>query len=224
MTLYLIKNIKNTIEILLIFLSLNSFSQNGFVGENHSFQIDGDSLILFLEAEFALGSFTCDFLDTCYISIENDTVVIDAIYDISGFYPAFWCVSRDTLDYNVTNQNYNTIVINSSVITIDSTDSCDTLVVYSQLFSNVSSKIERELIDHPLTMYPNPSNGLLHIEVPNGVVIERIEWYDVLGKKVKTHNGNHTPLNIADIPEGTYLIKFHTNEGITTKRLIREKL
>lgn len=87
-----------------------------------------------------------------------------------------------------------------------------------------SSSISEINFDDNTQLYPNPSNGLLHIEVPNGVVIERIEWYDVLGKKVKTHNGNHTTLSIADIPEGTYLIKFHTNEGITTKRLIREKL
>ena len=84
------------------------------------------------------------------------------------------------------------------------------------LTSGVSELFSKKTIE----IFPNPINGLLHIEVPNGVVIEHIEWYDVLGKKVKTHNGNHTTLNIADIPEGTYLIKFHTNEGITTKQLV----
>ncbi|MGC6469784.1 MAG: T9SS type A sorting domain-containing protein [Flavobacteriales bacterium] len=75
-------------------------------------------------------------------------------------------------------------------------------------------------VNENIELYPNPTNGLLRIELPQGVVIERIECYDLQGQKVKTHNGGQSILTISDLIAGNYLIKLHTNKGTFTEQVL----
>ena len=218
----MIKKIKYGLITLLIVIATNIYGQNGFLSANHSYQIKGNDLRLYLQAEFSLGFGICDYLDTCFININNDTILINAIYDISGFNPQAGCTDYDTINYyNVPDGNY-ALMINSSIVFVDSVNNIDTVNVSSQLFPNLTLSIRGESFKLPLTLYPNPTSGVLKIDVSNGVEIESIELFDIGGKKLNTFNITERNLNISELSLGTYFLRISTTDGGVTKKVVIE--
>jgi hypothetical protein len=74
-----------------------------------------------------------------------------------------------------------------------------------------------------VTIYPNPSNTNWNIATPNAV-IDTIELYDVLGKRVSvvTVESNTTTINGETLAKGLYLAKISTNTGQKTVKLIKK--
>ncbi len=69
------------------------------------------------------------------------------------------------------------------------------------------------------TMYPNPIQNNLHIELEGGLKL--VEIYSVLGTKVLS--SNQATLNVATLTEGVYFLKVQTQKGaIATKRFIKK--
>ncbi len=208
------------ISLFFTIISINTFAQHGFLTENHSYQIDGNNLCIYLEAEFALGFGLCDYLDTCLMDMNNDTISINAIYDISGFNPLSGCIDYDTINYNIPSGNY-TLVINSTIIFVDSVNNVDTALVSSQLFPNIALSVKNEFTSI-ITIYPNPITDVLQIKTIKDIQIETIEIYDIKGKKVQAFNKNERMLNISEVHTGTYFLKLLTKQGVLTKKIIIE--
>ncbi|MCD4833209.1 MAG: T9SS type A sorting domain-containing protein, partial [Bacteroidales bacterium] len=72
-----------------------------------------------------------------------------------------------------------------------------------------------------LNIYPNPTNGIIHIEAKN---IQAIEIIDMTGKVVKQlqETSNKMQIDLSKIHKGIYLIKVKTEKGIVTKKIILE--
>lgn len=81
-----------------------------------------------------------------------------------------------------------------------------------------SQQLESELDifqNEPFKVSPNPTSG----EVFISGMMEKVEIYDVLGKKV--FETNKSNFDISELDAGVYLIKVtHNNKG-TVKRLIK---
>jgi hypothetical protein len=214
------EKIKYTLFVLLITLASTANGQNGFLSSNHSYHIDGNELQLFLEAEFTIGYGICDFLDTCIINVINDTIFVNAIYDISGFNPQTGCTAYDTLSYNVSDGTF-TLTIESDIVFADSNNTVDTAKVSIQSFPNLILSVNSEFSKNN-AFYPNPAKDVLHIEVNDDIQFESIEIFDTSGKKVKTFNTADRNLNISGLSSGTYSLKLLTQEGILTKKVIIE--
>jgi len=216
------EKIKYGLITLLIVISSNLYGQHGFLASIHSYQIEGNELRLFLQAEFSIGYGICDFLDTCFININNDTILINAVYDITGFNPQAGCTDYDTVNYNIANGNY-TLVINSDIVVADS-NSIDTVTVNAsvQLFPNLTVAINEEFFVSHIKLYPNPAKDILQIEATENFQIERIELFDIGGKKVKEFSKNELTLNISGFNSGIYFIKLTGMEGVLTKKIVIE--
>ena len=70
-----------------------------------------------------------------------------------------------------------------------------------------------------ITVYPNPTNGLVHIEIPNQNM-QNIKVYDLQGQLIK--ETNQSPFNLSNYSNGPYFIKAQTNQGIYTYKLIKK--
>ncbi|HRO42606.1 MAG TPA: T9SS type A sorting domain-containing protein [Flavipsychrobacter sp.] len=70
------------------------------------------------------------------------------------------------------------------------------------------------------TVYPNPANGHLFVEVNNNSSF-KAELYDIMGRTVKAQDGlnGNTTINVKELPTGTYFLKLtnKANEVLTTK-------
>jgi hypothetical protein len=74
-----------------------------------------------------------------------------------------------------------------------------------------------------LRIYPNPTKGELRIE--NGELrIEKVEIYDILGKKLSTFNFqlSTNQIDISQLPKGIYFVKLKTDKGELTRKVIKE--
>ncbi len=87
---------------------------------------------------------------------------------------------------------------------------------YKNLILGVSEyDIER------LTIYPNPVSNLLQIQA-NGQNITSVTVFDVMGKEVITVLDGFQELDFSTMARGLYVLKIETENGITTKKIVKE--
>lgn len=71
-----------------------------------------------------------------------------------------------------------------------------------------------------LPVYPIPTTGTLTIDVESNQIMD-IEVFNVLGELVLTPETTQNRIDIAELPVGTYILRVTTEEGISTKRIIK---
>lgn len=71
-----------------------------------------------------------------------------------------------------------------------------------------------------ISVYPNPVQANLHIDLPSNIIINKISVYDVLGKKVIETYGNQRQINLSGVAKGLLLVKIETNDGVVVKKII----
>jgi hypothetical protein len=74
-----------------------------------------------------------------------------------------------------------------------------------------------------ISVYPNPVHVQLTIATSNNTIIEKVEVVDLSGRKVISTNTNsaNVSLNVETLRAGSYLISITTENGIKTKRFIK---
>src|SRR5690606_14528535 len=72
-----------------------------------------------------------------------------------------------------------------------------------------------------LTVYPNPTDGKVGLNVPNGIEVQKVSLFDLNGKKLLETYGK-TQWNLAEFAEGIYLMDIQTNQGITQRKIVLE--
>jgi hypothetical protein len=76
-----------------------------------------------------------------------------------------------------------------------------------------------------IKIYPNPTKGIFNISTENS--INSLEMFDLLGRKVfsknKIDSSQKIEINTEELSNTVYLIKFNTEFGSITKRLIINK-
>lgn len=74
-----------------------------------------------------------------------------------------------------------------------------------------------------VSVYPNPVHTQLNISISNNTAIQQIEIIDLSGRKVISvkPNGSNASINVEDLRSGTYLITVTTENGVKTKRFVK---
>lgn len=72
--------------------------------------------------------------------------------------------------------------------------------------------LEENLIDG-LSIYPNPTEGIINIFVPPVVKLDNIAIFDVFGRQVLNLNSSVTSIDLTNLSSGIYLAKFVTSDG-----------
>jgi hypothetical protein len=72
-----------------------------------------------------------------------------------------------------------------------------------------------------LKVYPNPAKNVLNITSDN-FETKNVEIYNVLGAKVLTTKVTNTPVNIASLTKGVYVVKVTENGKTATRKLVIE--
>jgi hypothetical protein len=85
------------------------------------------------------------------------------------------------------------------------------IVVTNPVFvSRVSEK--------PMSLYPNPTRGMVTIDIT--AAVEKIDIYNLHGI-VKTVKGDDKTIDISDLAPGVYFVKIYSREGNYIGSLIR---
>jgi hypothetical protein len=71
-----------------------------------------------------------------------------------------------------------------------------------------------------ITIFPNPSNEMIAISVPNGVTINEVLIYNQTGQKVLQGKPVNNTLDISNLQHGMYIIELITDQGKIREKLI----
>lgn len=74
--------------------------------------------------------------------------------------------------------------------------------------------------DVVFTCYPNPASSVIHIETDQP--LELVQVIDLQGKVLQSVkcNGSAAVADIEEMPEGFYLVRVYTSEGVATRKLL----
>ena len=67
--------------------------------------------------------------------------------------------------------------------------------------------------------YPNPTNDIVTVTIPNEFVLEKIEMYNSLGQFVAQYTKN--TISLQNLASGNYFLKIYTSGCTTTKKIIK---
>ena len=84
------------------------------------------------------------------------------------------------------------------------------------------SGIDNYTLDNSVTVYPNPTSGVVQIKNEEGRM-KNVEVFDAYGKLLRTETVNdHTAnLDLSGYAKGTYFVKVTTDRGVVTKRVVK---
>lgn len=72
------------------------------------------------------------------------------------------------------------------------------------------------------TLYPNPVKDVLNIQSKNGMEIQSVEIYNVLGQVVIAVPNATQSIDVSSLETGSYFIKMNTERGSATSKFIKE--
>ncbi len=68
------------------------------------------------------------------------------------------------------------------------------------------------------SIYPNPTKDKINIDLPNE---NMVELYDINGMLLQSHN-NTIELDVSHLPSGVYFVKYSSENGSRTQRIVKE--
>lgn len=71
-----------------------------------------------------------------------------------------------------------------------------------------------------LPVYPIPTTGTLTIDVDSRQLVD-VEVFNIMGKLVLSPETTQNTIDITELPSGPYVLRITTDEGISTKRIIK---
>jgi len=82
-----------------------------------------------------------------------------------------------------------------------------------------SLSIDDELLAQAINLYPNPVFDILTID--SEIPLTKVEIYSMLGKKIKEINSDFNSIPAENLSNGVYIFKIYSENGITSKKLIK---
>jgi len=164
-----------------------------------------------------------DYLD------ESGTFVVDQYYIYRGDSPSTLTLLDSVsgyitsyIDTGVYTQKFYQIVVNKA-------GGCDPSPqnmksgeksIITTISSNVTKNTLNGVVDNnfsTISLYPNPSNGIFHIE---GMPVSHVEIMDALGRVVTTYSSS--VIDLSAFGGGVYYARIFTPQGSTIKKLIKQ--
>lgn len=83
--------------------------------------------------------------------------------------------------------------------------------------------IDNNASENENKIYPNPTSGILKIDIKNTTGKSEIEIFNSLGQSVfKNTASNETEINISTFASGIYFVKIQNGQNILTKKIVKE--
>jgi aminopeptidase N len=75
-------------------------------------------------------------------------------------------------------------------------------------------------LEQIISLFPNPANERITIQLPANIQLEKAEIYNALGQLVATETS--TEFNVNRLSNGVHIVKITTSEGVTHKNFIKK--
>lgn len=86
--------------------------------------------------------------------------------------------------------------------------------------STVTLANDSFVLDQAITVYPNPTNDYLHLQLPATTTLEKVTVYNNLGQVVAEDSG--AAINVSGLSTGVHYVDIQTTEGVFHKKFIKK--
>ena len=142
------------------------------------------------------------FLCTIVISaqtIENFSIDSGGVSSVNGNIKILYTIG----EVNIIERNAGNISVSEGFV--------NSTIISSTL------GIDDEVLNSEITIFPNPTSEFININ--STLLIERVELFDILGKKMLS-TATTNQLKIDHLSSGMYLLKLLSEKGILTKKVL----
>ncbi|GAA4761698.1 MULTISPECIES: T9SS type A sorting domain-containing protein [Flavobacterium] len=80
---------------------------------------------------------------------------------------------------------------------------------------------DEKMLSENISIYPNPSNGIINIKNKENITLDKVTIYDLYGKVVLENIGNISQINIETLSVGFYFIEFLVEGKQFQKKFIK---
>lgn len=204
--------------------------------------IDGDLEAKYLDFELDDGiGFTVDLQGDLFraelfeITTGNDFPVRDAMnYQILGSTDGvnftelttgtITCIDDrlSTREYDFTNENaygFYRVILTNACDPSGGSGIPSMQVAEVQLYELLIGFDDNELREN-ISVIPNPTDGIFRINAANGIEINTIEIFNVIGKQVATISSSKL-VDASILPTGIYMARINTNYGSIVKKVVK---
>jgi hypothetical protein len=129
-----------------------------------------------------------------------------------------WCCNFDTINPKVVSPT------TATSYTVTGTD-CNGCTNSANIAVNIITGIKTIDASTSISIYPNPASGVIQV-ISERYSVNSVEIYNLLGEKIYTSpiTVNRLPItiNIADFPNGVYVVEVRTEKGIEVDKFVKE--
>jgi len=132
-----------------------------------------------------------------------------------------------TIDYYV-NGEYKATVKGTNGVTADllmyANDDWDSSYFIDKIGYNTTLGVKQS-VKSGLEVYPNPVKDVVNVTNSNNAAINAVQVTDINGRIVKTANYQSVTsaqVNIADLASGVYIMSVTSDNGTTTKKIVKQ--
>lgn len=163
------------------------------------------------------------------LCVNEEYTFVNTSSNIDGW-NAYWEYGDgNTTDDIIDGRNTYTTTGNNKVVKLTMTDANGCSFSKTQTVNvQICTGINDPAFENTISVLPNPTNANVTIEVMdvNGAI--GVDFFNILGAKVKTFSSNVNgaftkTFNISELASGTYIVKIASGNKIATKRLIVNK-
>ena len=104
-------------------------------------------------------------------------------------------------------------------------DCYDTIPAMGEVYIGYSGSVGLSVYEQIqlLSLYPNPTSSVLHINPNYGVEVYQLKLLNSLGQRMNINsNDDMKSINISHLPKGLYLLRLETSRGIISRRIQKE--
>ena len=148
-----------------------------------------------------------------YNATDNVTLVSSTVTNLPGATAA-----KITLSYTTLASDIGDDLVLRFVKDFDGNTSRDFSIDNVSVSGSVIStdlpslSIEDDILKNTISIYPNPSKGIINIKNQSSIDIKSITLIDITGK-ILIHNSYKSSLNVSEFLGGIYFIKLETTKG-----------
>jgi len=77
-------------------------------------------------------------------------------------------------------------------------------------------------LEKNISIYPNPTNDIININLSKDIIINSVELYDITGKQIIVETNNLKSIDLSKLKIGVYIIRIQTEFGIVSKKIIKK--
>jgi len=153
-------------------------------------------------------------------TLQMEATVLPANADDATY---TWSVSNQSGSASIDANGILTAITDGTVIvTASANDASGEVGMTTITISNQSLSVNESNLSSQISIYPNPVQNELFIDL-NNLKVTKMSILDYSGRLVKSTTNNTTNhIDVSDLHQGIYILKVSTDYGISTRRFVKK--